>query len=118
MNVEHFRELLLAERKRVVDAIDYLHHENAGSMEEEAPETGMADTATVTVDREVDYSLEGHSAHVLGEIDEALKRIDDGTFGTCLNCGRVISGDRRRPCEHCGKSPDGEDASPRPDPDR
>jgi hypothetical protein len=37
---------------------------------------------------------------------------------TCLNCGRVISGDRRRPCEHCGKSPDGEDASPRSDPDR
>jgi RNA polymerase-binding protein DksA len=94
VNVEHFRELLLAERKRVVDAIEYLHHENAGSMEEEAPETGMADTATVTVDREVDYSLEGHSAHVLAEIDDALKRVDDGTFGTCARCGKPIGEDR------------------------
>lgn len=94
MNVEHFRELLLAERKRVADAINYLHHENAGSMEEEVPETGMADTATVTVDREVDYSLEGHSAHVLAEIDRALERIEDGTYGKCVRCGREISEER------------------------
>jgi RNA polymerase-binding protein DksA len=94
VNVEHFRELLLAERKRVADAIEYLHHENSGSMEEEAPETGMADTATVTVDREVDYSLEGHSAHVLAEIDEALERIEAGTFGTCARCGKPIGEER------------------------
>ena len=94
MNVEHFRELLLAERKRVAGAIEYLHHENAGSMEEETPETGMADTATVTVDREVDYSLEGHSAHVLAEIDQALRRIDEGTFGTCARCGKPIGEER------------------------
>jgi DnaK suppressor protein len=94
VNVEHFRELLLAERKRVAGAIEYLHHENAGSMEEETPETGMADTATVTVDREVDYSLEGHSAHVLAEIDQALRRIDEGTFGTCARCGKPIGEER------------------------
>ena len=94
MNVEHFREQLVAERKRVVDAIEYLHHENSGSMEEETPETGMADTATVTLDREVDYSLEGHSAHVLAEIDAALRRIDEGTFGACARCGKPIGEER------------------------
>ncbi len=63
-------------------------------MDEEMPETGMADTATVTVDRELDYSLEENSAHVLREIDAALGRIDDGTFGTCTRCGKPIGEER------------------------
>ena len=58
------------------------------------PETGMADTATVTVDRELDYSLEENSANVLREIDAALLRIDDGSFGTCTQCGNAIPEER------------------------
>jgi DnaK suppressor protein len=94
VNVERFRELLLEERKRVTDAIEYLHKENSNPMSEETPETGLADTATVTIDREMDYSLEGKSAHVLLEIDAALKRIEDGTFGICARCGREIGEER------------------------
>lgn len=94
MNAERFRELLLDERRRVTEAIEYLHAENAGSMDDEIPETGMADTATVTVDRELDYSLEENSAHVLREIDGALGRIDNGTFGTCTRCGKPIGEER------------------------
>ena len=94
MNAERFRELLLDERRRVTEAIEYLQTENAGSMDEEIPETGMADTATVTVDRELDYSLEENSAHVLREIEAALGRIDKGTFGTCARCGKPIGEER------------------------
>ena len=39
----------------MADAIEYLHDENALSQDEEIPETGDADTATVTFDRELDY---------------------------------------------------------------
>ena len=94
VNAERFREPLLEERRRVTEAIEYLHAENAGSMDEEIPETGMADTATVTVDRELDYSLEENSVHVLREIDGALGRIDNGTFGTCTRCGKPIGEER------------------------
>jgi RNA polymerase-binding transcription factor len=94
VNAERYRELLLEERRRVTEAIEYLHAENAGSMDEEIPETGMADTATVTIDRELDYSLEENSAHVLREIEAALGRIDNGTFGTCARCRKPIGDDR------------------------
>lgn len=94
MNVERFRELLLEERKRVSDSIEYLQYENAGSMEDEAPETGLADTATVTVDREMDFSLEENSYQILGEIDAALERIEGGTFGNCARCGKPIGEER------------------------
>ena len=94
MDVEHFRELLLEEQRRVSSALEYLHEENSCSMDEEIPETGMADTATVTVDRELDYSLEENSSHVLREIEAALGRIDAGTFGVCERCGKPIGEDR------------------------
>jgi DnaK suppressor protein len=48
----------------------------------------------VTVDREIDYTLEENSEHVLAEIDAALKRIEDGTFGICTNCGKEIEPER------------------------
>ena len=42
----------------------------------------------------MDYSLEENSAHVLDEIDAALARIDDGSYGTCSRCGKPIGEER------------------------
>src|SRR6266540_4100441 len=93
-----FRDELLAERRRVLDAIEYLHKENPGSIEDETEEmpidNHLAETATATLDREIDYTLEENSEHVLAGIDAALERIDDGTFGKCVTCGREIAEDR------------------------
>ncbi len=94
MNVEHFRNLLLEERGRIVEAIENLHDENAVPMAAEVPESGIADTGTVTLDRELDFSLEENAVRVLHEIDAALGRIDDGTYGTCTRCGTTISEER------------------------
>ena len=100
IDMEHFRTMLLEERKRVRDAIDYLHAEHPGSLDEEVEEISagsdnhLAETATATLDRELDYSLEGNSEHVLTDIDGALRRIDDGTYGICASCGKQIAEER------------------------
>jgi RNA polymerase-binding protein DksA len=98
VDTERFRKLLLEERKRVVDAIDYLHHENPGSLEEEVEESPsdnhLAETASVTLDREIDYTLEENSEAVLKAIDVALAKIDAGTYGVCEVCGREIPEER------------------------
>jgi DnaK suppressor protein len=81
----------------VVDAIEYLHKENPGSIEDETEDQtqdNLADTATATLDREIDYTLEENSEHVLEAIEAALKRIEDGTYGTCVNCGKPIAEER------------------------
>lgn len=82
----------------MADAIEYLHKENPGSIEDETEDqtsdNHMAETATATLDREIDYTLEENSEHVLAAIDAALKRIEDGTFGTCVNCGKPIAEER------------------------
>ena len=98
VDVSEFRELLQEERQRVVGAIEYLHKENPGSIEDETDDettdNHLAETATVTLDREIDYTLEGHSEQVLVQIDAALARVEDGTFGTCTNCGKQIPEER------------------------
>ena len=99
IDTEHFRDLLLEERKRVVAAIQNLHDDHQGSISDETGEDSaydnhLADTATETYDRELDYTLEENSEHVLAEIDAALKRIEDGTYGTCTNRGEQIPLDR------------------------
>ena len=95
---EHFKQRLLDERARVQEALDYLHEENAGSLEDEREEIPSdnhpADVATSTVDREIDYTLEENEERVLAAIDDALKRIENGTFGTCRTCGQPIAIER------------------------
>jgi RNA polymerase-binding protein DksA len=98
VDVARFREALQEERRRVLDAIDYLHKENPGSIEEETEDetndNHLAETATATVDREIDYTLEENSEHMLSAIEDALRRIEDGTYGICVNCGKPIAEDR------------------------
>ena len=100
MDTERFRTALLDERKRIEGAIDYLHRETPGSLEDETEEVlggsdnHLGDAAAGTLDREIDYTLEEHSEQVMAQIDAALTRIEDGTFGKCTNCGKPIPEER------------------------
>ena len=98
VDTEHFKQRLLDERARVQEALDYLHAESAGSLEDEREEIPSdnhpADVATSTVNREIDYTLEENEERVLAAIDTALQRIADGSFGTCRGCGQAIAVER------------------------
>ena len=98
IDTAHFRELLLEERGRVEHAIAGLRDGHPGSMEDEAQEVNggldtedLGDTASITLGREIDYTLGENSQTVLTEIDGALARIEDGTYGTCTKCGKEIA---------------------------
>ena len=97
VDTDRFRKALLEEKQRVEAAIQNLQEESSGNLAEEAGEEtvhDLADTATETYDRELDYTLEENSEQILGEIDAALKRIEDGTYGICTNRGEQISVER------------------------
>jgi RNA polymerase-binding protein DksA len=101
IDIEHFRERLLDERGRVESAITGLREGHPGSIEDESEEVNsgldtndLGETASITLGREIDYALGENSQAVLGEIDAALARIEDGTYGTCTNCGKEIAVER------------------------
>ena len=100
IDTEHFRTTLLEERERVQRAIANLREDHPGTADEEVEEVSgssdnhLADTAAVTLDREIDYTLEENSGQVLAEIDSALEKIEAGTYGICSNCGKDITPER------------------------
>jgi len=98
VDLDTARERLLAERARVLDEVQSLHDDLAQSLEEATDEDGndshLGDSATETLDREMEQSLEENAEHLLASIDAALKRIQDGTYGICERCGRPIGEER------------------------
>jgi len=103
VDTAEFRTLLEGERHRIQDAIAHLHRENPGSMEDELGELGgrgadnhLGDMASVTFDRELDEGLEEGAQQTLDQIERALRRLDDGTYGTCERCGKPIPEERLR----------------------
>jgi RNA polymerase-binding protein DksA len=98
MNTDRYRDILMEERGRVATAINRLHEDNSTSLEDETEEetydNHLADSATATLNREIDYTLEENAEHVLSAIDDALQRIEDGTFGNCARCGAAIAEER------------------------
>lgn len=98
VDVEHFRRVLQEERDRLLHARDAVHHE--GSLLEESGDLAIgsgdhiADSASETYMRELDEGLEENAEHLLAEIDAALTRIDDGTYGLCATCGKPIPSER------------------------
>ena len=97
IDTSQYRALLLEEQARLVNAVDFLDRENPGSIADElgdivtAGDSNLGDTATATYDRELDQSLEEGAQQTLVAINDALRKIDDGTDGTCEVCGQPIS---------------------------
>ncbi len=51
----------------------------------------IADVASDNYDRDFNLSLVSNERKIVMEIDEALKRIDDGSYGICQMSGKPIS---------------------------
>jgi RNA polymerase-binding protein DksA len=100
IDTDRFRTGLLEERTRVEKAIASLHGSHPGTLDDEVEEISgssdnhMGETATATLDREIDITLGENAEQVLAEIDAALERIENGTYGICTKCGKEIAPER------------------------
>ena len=90
------RAELLRLRERILRAAADLKadDEGEGEINFAAGDQHIADHASDLVDRELDQSLGENAENVIAEIDEALWRIEAGTYGTCAVCGAVIPEER------------------------
>ena len=50
----------------------------------------QADAGTKTFEREHELSLANNSRDLLAQVDRALSRLDNGTYGVCENCGQPV----------------------------
>ena len=92
-----FKKLLLKKKDETNDEIKHISDDTLKKSQKDASGDisgytyHMADVATDNYDREFSLGLASKDRKSLYELEDALKRIDDGTFGVCLDCGCLIS---------------------------
>ncbi|HET9686396.1 MAG TPA: RNA polymerase-binding protein DksA [Pseudolabrys sp.] len=85
---EYFRAKLLAWREDILrEAKDTLLH----LQEENQNHPDLADRASSETDRAIELRARDRQRKLIAKIDEALTRIDDGTYGYCEETGEPIS---------------------------
>ncbi|HWG57270.1 MAG TPA: TraR/DksA C4-type zinc finger protein [Gaiellaceae bacterium] len=100
IDTDRFRTALLEHREQLQSQIE--HHDigrddltgETGELVSSSADNHMADTASETYEREFDEGIEEGAQRQLREVDEALARIDEGTYGTCAACGNPIPEER------------------------
>ena len=101
MQPDDARDRLTEERERLqhirtgFDA-EHLHDQSEDESTSELSHLAQhsADVATETFEREKDFSILEQVEAELADVDRALRRLDDGSYGTCEACGQSIGDDR------------------------
>jgi DnaK suppressor protein len=90
--LDHFRKILLEQLRRHTENV---RTDQAAALE--ATDDGVKDSVDMSlqdVNREIAFRLGERESQMVADIDQALMRIDEGTYGECARCGKTI--DERR----------------------
>ena len=92
VELQHFKEILMNERKDILESakanMKSLVDDESGDYvgENLTYSTHMAEQGTDEMEREKNYMFVQRDEKYLGYIQEALTRIDQGTYGLCIDC--------------------------------
>ena len=97
--LKKFRVTLLAERNRITEDLEYQKGElnktiTEGSGDLSSATYHMADVGTDMAEREKTSLFAHRQAKYLSDVDEALERVEEETYGVCAVCGELIEEDR------------------------
>ena len=98
---QDFKKRILELKEEIIAEIKHIADDTLKKSQKEASGDisgytyHMADVATDTYDREFSLGLASNGRELLYELDDALKKIDEGTFGICYGiceeCKAVIA---------------------------
>jgi RNA polymerase-binding protein DksA len=96
-DIEHFRQMLLEKRKEILKNVNEIEDEALKKSRLDA--TGdlssmpihMADLGTDNYEQEFALGLMDSERKLIREIDDALERIEQGTYGICEGTGKQIT---------------------------
>ncbi len=92
-----FKKIILKRKEEVVEGIKHISEDTLKKTQKDAAGDisgytyHMADVATDTYDREFSLGLASNDRKVLYELDDAIKKIEDGMFGICEDCKSMIT---------------------------
>jgi len=97
-----FKKIILKRKEEILDDIKHISDDTLKKSQKDAAGDisgytyHMADVATDTYDREFSMGIASDERKVIYELDDALKKIEDGTFGVWEDCRSLITKNRLR----------------------
>ncbi|MFA5500645.1 MAG: TraR/DksA C4-type zinc finger protein [Candidatus Omnitrophota bacterium] len=94
--LKKYKELLLKEREKIGGGLNHITQDTLKTSQRDASgdlsgySFHMADMASDNYEVEFSLGRASDEQNILYSVDEALKRIQDGTYGSCTQCGKQI----------------------------
>ena len=88
--VDHYRTVLLEQLRQQTETA---RGNQSDALEHATNDDGVKDVADQSVkdvSQEIEYRLSERASQVVADIDQALLRIDEGSYGICARCGKDI----------------------------
>jgi DnaK suppressor protein len=99
-DLDYFKELLLNKRKEILEEMGVIKETSIKNSSKDATgsdatySTHMADQGTDAQEREKAFFYASREHKYLKYLDEAIERINNGTYGICMVCGEDIPKER------------------------
>lgn len=103
--LDHFREIIVEKRKEILEELESL---KASMMDvttgeyvtENSTYSLHMEQGTDAMEREKTFLFASREGKFLNYLDDALKRIENGTYGFCTECGTLIDKPRLEAVPH------------------
>ncbi len=104
-DLKKFEKLLLEKRKKLIEEIGTFTERGGDTIKNSSGNLSshtyhMADIGTDAQEREKTFLFASKSGRLLYHIDEALRRLQNNTYGKCVVCGAEISLERLNVVPH------------------
>lgn len=89
--LENYRRILLSQLRQHTE---HVRDEQAAALEFAGADDGVKDSVDMSlrdVNQEIALRLGEHESRMVADIDQALLRIKEGTYGECGRCGQPIN---------------------------
>jgi len=87
--LEQYRKKLVDKRRELTAA--YTKNRHYGRESDEGGTQDLADKASSSYTKEFLYSLSNTERTILEQVERAIDRMDEGEYGTCMECAEKIS---------------------------
>lgn len=87
--LDQYRKKLADKRRELTAA--YTKNRHYGRESDEGGTQDLADKASSSYTKEFLYSLSNTERSILEEVEQAIDRMDEGEYGTCMDCSEKIS---------------------------
>ena len=109
LDTSTFKTALLAQRASLIEQLAILRGGSVGRAEASTEHFSTRDDTPAAANsaRDLEFALDAHDTAEIAAVNAALARIEDGSYGVCLECGARIAEARLHAapeavrCIHC-----------------